>query len=257
MGIFERACEDAEFTQDMKLRRGYGNLYSLILEELGSDIPIVELGVGGGSSHHRWTFATSGPVIGLEIAGPEREKCTASIFTGDPNIADRQVQIAQESADVFATLPASNFERLDIRHYTDAYDPINAKAVYDTYGELPFVVNDSKHAPHLHKLFRETWLPVLKGSGILIQEDIAHWTNDNHDVEFEEPKAKELVRALNDGWHIYQFVDHDLHNEGGTADQRANVIGVYFTDPKWHAILKSLEDRKVTLDNYLDFCTGE
>lgn len=256
MNLFDQACKDANFMQDMKLRRGYGELYHLILQQLGFDIPLVELGVGGGTSHARWTYAVAGPVIGIEIAGPEKEYCTASIFTGDPNIADRQVEIAKASAELFFGLPRPNQERLDIRYYTDAFDPKTASALLTQYKHLPLIINDSKHAPHLHRVFRETWEHTVSDSGILVQEDIARWVNDCHDMEFEEPKAKELVKALNDGWQIYQFVDYDLHNDG-EADSRASLIGVYFTDPKWHAILKPLEHRKVTHDNYLDFCTGE
>lgn len=255
MNLFEKACSDAEFMDDMKLRRGYGEVYHLILEHLGTSIPVIELGVGGGSSHVRWVHATSGPVIGLEIAGPEREKCTASLFTGDNSIVDRQIEIANLAVEAFSKLPQDKQQQLDIRFYTDAYDPQNASAVKQKYDYLPFIVNDSKHAPHLHKLFRETWADIVSDNGILVQEDIARWTND--DLGYEEPKAKELIRALDTGWHIYQFVDYYLNNEDGSANHRASLIGLYFTDPQWHAIMKPLENRKVTHDNYMKYCTGD
>jgi hypothetical protein len=252
---FAQMCEFACFPQDTKLARGYGNVYDIIFNTLGHSIHIVELGVGGGTSHARWTYGTTGNVIGLEIAGPDQEKCSSSLFTGDSNIVDRQIDIARMSVELFSQLPTENKDRLDIRYYTDALDPINANKIVETYGKLPLVINDSKHAPHLHRLFRDTWFDTITDTGILVQEDIARWVNDTGDIEFEEPKAKELVRALEAGWRVFQFQDYDTMDKK-EFHYRANVIGVLYKNNVWDQMFEQLKTREITLDNYLNYCTG-
>lgn len=256
MNRFEQGCIDAKFTQDMKLRRGYGEVYDILFDILGTDISILELGVGSGNSHIRWLHILSNDVIGIEIAGPNKQKCNPSLYTGDPNIVDRQIEIALLAEEQFRSLPKEQTDRLHVYLYTDAYSPETTKMIEQNHGKLKVIVNDAKHSPNCHNLFLSTWQDNITADGLLVQEDIARWVNNNSE-EYEEPKAKELVRALETGWNIYQFVDYDLENTGGSANQKASLIGLHYTDSKWDSYLEPLKDRKVTLDNYLMYCSGE
>lgn len=257
---FRNACVLAEFESDLKLVRGYDAVYDPIIDTLGTDTNVLELGVGGGGSHARWTYAVQGKVIGLEIAGPDFEKCSGSAFTGDPNIVQRQVDLAQLAAnELFPALPDVNSNRLDIRFYHDAFDPANAALVYADYPDLSFVINDSKHAPHLWRLMEETWVPGLPEGGIIVQEEIGRYVNsrDPSVPDFEETMWSEVKLALEAGWRVFQFIDKqnftqtDKYSDDAEYHYRANVIGVRYKDTElWADKFDHLQEREVTLDNW-------
>lgn len=224
---FKEACIAAKHPQDHKLARGYGNIYDLILDKFDNPT-ICELGIGGGTSHCRWSFLTDNNVIGIELKQPD----------------DDNGRIALEN---FAELSKDN---LDLYWGCDAYSTDSVNTIKNKYGKLDIVINDSKHRQDNFINFK-IWEDAIT-NGILIQEEIGRFVNDRADPQFEDTRWTMIRRALEQGWRVWNF-SHNRDMIKGEYHYRANTIGVYYKDDSWDSVFNSLTDYEVTVYNVEDY----
>jgi hypothetical protein len=254
MNIFTEGCikcyevgGEHNFTadDDFKHARGYGKVYHEILNHLGTDIPICELGIGNGGSHMRWSFITTGPVIGLELDSPDPKKEMLSVVDPvpqpNPN-AQRNYKNAQ------AVIHQYMQDRADFRYESDAFDPNNAIKLVNDYPDLRFIINDSKHRPWAWKTFGDAWIPHVHQDAILVQEDMGR----HPDKGFEYAIPEEIKKSVEAGWIVYDFRQHTTFRDPAITFEycRASVIGVYYKNPaKWEPVLRPLDKYRIGLDN--------
>ena len=243
----KRPGQILDCNDDFKFARGYWRVYDKVLDHLGSDCEICELGIGNGGSHSRWYFATTGRVIGLELDSKNPDTQMVSQFVPDhDNGANPNAQ--RNYSNVRALLDNEKIDesRFDFRYESDAFDPANAEKVFKDYPNLGIVINDSKHRPWAFDLFKKAWEPYMNDNTILIQEDFArHPGNPN---EWSCPNHVKL--GLDTGWTIYDFRKVTTFKTQELTDEyeNASLLGVYYKNPKWKEVLSGLDEFVISPD---------
>jgi len=265
---------DSRRSADFKYYRRYDLVYDRIIDHLGTDTPICELGVGTGPSHARWSFTTSGKVIGLEISGPDQSVLKASKFDHEQNRDHNMLQAYEWYNQCMEFWKKTNvdMDQLDIRWATDGFDPAQAKLVIQDYPDLRLIINDSKHKQDVAPVFSDAWWPHMHPDAILVQEDFG--VSGGVGSRFQYSSKFDVEEALDSGWKIIDLRsecnfpeelsdyhrnttlrtvrDSDIENYSLQDWHKGNnCIGVKYQNPVWDKVFEGL--KVITLDNWNEY----
>lgn len=248
---------ESDYRNEFKYARQYGKVFDPIIECVGTDNSICELGVGAGFSHMRWSKIFSKKIIGLELDDPVEDNKEFSKFVPevDQNPNQNAFSQYQKFQYRYRNLPPELKSRFDIRYKTDAFDENNARQVMHDYPGLKIINNDSKHRPYAFKLFQEAWEPHMHKDGILIQEDFARVPCSNENTEKEIAHRKFLQTGIENGWRVFSFRDVTEFNLPEETEQYkdSSLIGIYYKNTSmWQGIFDHLKQYEITLDNIDD-----
>ena len=191
---------------DTKTIRGYGKVWDVVFDKLleqRSITKVLEIGVGGASSHITWAHMfPEAQIYGVEVSSPvvhqqmkALREYTATLDNGEWRV--EQMLNSQQGFLAIQQEPLEIRERIHISWMFDAFKSDLVERYMRIHGTMDIAINDSKHR-HYVPVETQHWLPIVGDSGVWFQEEFASTDSNGF-----KPSVWDEVRT--DNWRLFDF----------------------------------------------------
>ena len=191
---------------DSKSERGYGKVWDVVFDTLleqRSISKVLEIGVGGASSHISWAHLFPlAQIYGVEVSSPvvhqqmkALREYTAKLENGEWRV--EQMLNSQQGFLAIQEQPLEIRERIHISWMFDAFDIELVQRYIDIHGNMDIAINDSKHR-HYVPVETQHWLPIVGNTGVWFQEEFASTESNGF-------KPSVWQEIYNENWRLFDF----------------------------------------------------